>query len=224
MHDISRARGLAFTLMAVAMALGPALAASAHEARTVGPLDLEVGFGAEPAYAGQPNSVSLSISNHGTPVMNLKDSIKVEVSYGDQISEALTLEHTFGFEDGKLEFGEPGTYEAFFVPSQPGPYTFHLMGSYAGTKVHEAFTSSPTGIDEVQDPSSITFPPVVAPTNEELATRIEQESARTQDAVRATTAAADDAASSARTLGYVGIVLGALGIIVGATALLTRKR
>lgn len=225
MHTRKRVRALALIGLTAMLILIPALAASAHEARTIGPLDVEVGFGTEPADTGQPNSVFLSISKNGKPVNDLGNSVKVEITFGDQTSDPMPLEPGFGYEDGKLEFGEPGTYDAYFTPSEPGKYTFHFTGTYQGTKIDESFTSSPGGFDEVVDP--VTFPAVTAPTNEELAARIDQETARTDEAVAAATSAADSAesaASSAKTLAIVGVVLGAIGIIAAIGALATRKR
>jgi hypothetical protein len=71
----------------------------------------------------------------------------------------------------------------------------------------------------VQDLAGAAFPAVATPSSEELAQRIESESTRTDDVTRAAEAAADDA-SSARTIGVVGIVVGAVGIVVGIGALM----
>ena len=85
----------------------------------------------------------------------------------------------------------------------------------------------PKTFDEAQDIAAATFPAVQYPTNTDLASRIEQESERTSTELAAVTSdveAANDAASSAKTVGMIGIVLGALGLIVGVAALATRKR
>jgi hypothetical protein len=197
-------------------------AASAHADRDVGPISLAIGFGTEPAYVGQPNSVQVLLNDAGRPVVDLGDSLKVEVSFGDQ-QVRLPLEPNF--EIG--ESGTPGDYRAWFIPSQAGKYMFHLTGSVHATKVDLSVASGPTTFDEVQDPANATFPAVNAPTNEELASRIDQESSRTSDVVAAAQAAASDAkdaADSARTVGLIGVVLGAIGVIAGIGGIVAARR
>jgi hypothetical protein len=196
--------------------------ASAHADRDVGPISLAIGFGTEPGYVGQPNSVQVLLGDGGHPVLDLGDSLKVEVSFGDQ-QVRLPLEPDF--EIG--ESGTPGDYRAWFIPSQAGKYTFHFTGSVHGTKIDLSVTSSPTTFDEIQDPANATFPAVNAPTNEELASRIDQESSRTSDVVAAAQAAASDArnaADSARTVGLIGVVLGAIGVIAGIGGIVAARR
>ena len=68
--------------------------AAAHEELHVGDFDLVVGFGEEPAYAGQPNSVLLLLSRGGQPVTDLTDTLSVTVGFGDQ-SKDLSVEPFF---------------------------------------------------------------------------------------------------------------------------------
>jgi hypothetical protein len=213
-----RATTLAGSLAAASL-LSFASAASAHEEFPEGHFDLAIGFVNEPAYAGQPNGVQLFLNEDGHPVtIDLGHELQVTVTFGDQTSNPMTFEPAF--EAG--EFGTPGDYRAFFVPSQPGGYTFHLTGTFHGQKFDETAKSGPKTFDDVQDLNAASFPPVNAPSNEELATRIDQEAARTADAVTAAetsaTSAGDDA-SSAKTFGIIGIVVGALGLAVGISAL-----
>ena len=92
----------------------------------VGHIEMAVGFGTEPdAYAGLPNSVLLLLAHDGEPVIDLGDSLTVTIEFGDQTSDPLTFEPAF--EVG--EFGTPGDYRAYFVPSQAGDYTFHITGA-----------------------------------------------------------------------------------------------
>lgn len=222
MQTRSRIRAVIIMAATGALALVPALSASAHAERSAGPFDYEIGFGTEPAYAGQPNSVQLILNEHGKPVTDMTDQLKVAVSFGGD-SENLAFEPNFEVGGD----GTPGDYRAWFVPSQPGKYTFHLTGTLQGTKFDETVTSGPSTFDTVTDLSTIEFPAVNAPTNEELATRIQQDSGRTQAALSAARAAASDAsdaASSAKTLAILGVVLGAIGVIAAVGALATRRR
>ncbi len=210
------------------LTLLPAAPALAHGEATHGDLSLTIGFVNEPAFAGMPNAGQLTVEHAGEPVTDLRPGdVQVEVTFGDETSEPMDLEPAFAFEGGQLVFGEPGEYHAEFVPSQPGKYTFHFTGTIDGEEVDEEMTSGPDTFSTVEDVAAASFPPVDAPTNEELATRIEAEANRTADAVAAAEAAAmsaDDAASSARTVGVVGVVLGAIGVIAAIAALASARR
>ena len=118
---------LGTAVLGVTMTVAPALA---HEDRKVDGIELAVGFGTEPAYVGQPNSAQVILAHDGRPVTDLGDTLKVEVSFGDQTTE-LPLEPFF--EEG--EFGILGDYRAWFVPSEPGAYTFRFFGTADGTKI-----------------------------------------------------------------------------------------
>ena len=212
------------SLTAAAFVLLLAGPASGHEGETIGHLELAVGFAQEPAYAGQPNGVQLILHEGGQPVTDLKDELQVVVSVGDQTSEPFTFEPAF--EVG--EFGTPGDYRANFVPSQPGSYTFTISGTFHDHRFNDdEFTSGPKTFSDVQDINAASFPQVTSPSNEELATRIEQESARTAAAVRAAqmaaTSAGDDA-SGARTIGVIGVVAGGVGIVAGIAGLAAARK
>ncbi len=209
--------GAAFLSAAAVLALFPS-SATAHAERRVGPFELEIGFLDEPAYIGVPNAVFLDLSKGGEPVTALGDDVSLSLGFGDQTSDPLVFD--------PLE--EPGQYQAPFVPSQAGAYTFALSGTLDGVKFDLSVTSGPKTFDEVQHLAGTTFPRVRYPTNAELATRVQQESDRTSSAVTAATTAATkakEAAGRAKTVGIVGIVVGAIGLIVGAVALsAARKR
>lgn len=220
-----RARSTAVAVLTIAvLVLIPGIA-SAHAERSVGPFDLEIGFLGEPAYVGIPNAVFLDLSKGGKPVTDLGDALTVTVGFGDQTSDPFLFE--------PLE--EPGQYQAPFVPSQAGAYTFTLSGTLEGVRFDLSLTSGPKTFDEVQDLAGATFPAVEAPTNADLASRIQQESDRTAEALTAATAAgtdaqtaansAKDSADSAKTVAIIGIVVGVIGLIVAVVALsAARKR
>jgi hypothetical protein len=196
---------------------GPAFA---HELRTVGAYSFVVGWGDEPAYAGLKNSVQLLLSTKsGKPVTNLGDSLKVEVIFGQQ-QLPLPIEPAFDPEEG---FGMLGDYRAWVIPTAPGTYTFHFTGSIGKQKVDERFTSAPTTFDDVADPAEVEFPTKV-PTGTELAARLDREIPRLNDTIAAASSDARDEASTAKTLGIVGIVVGGLGLIVAIVALVGWQR
>ena len=212
--------GLVLTMLVLLE--GPA---AAHEGRHVGGLDVVAGFGEEPAYAGQPNSVQLLLSAGGNPVTDLGDTLSVSVGFGDR-SKDLSVEPFF--EVG--EFGTPGDYRAWFIPTRAGQYSFHLTGTIRGTKIDETFTSGPKTFSDVDNPTDAEFP-VQDPTNGELGDRIDREIPRLQASItdvqtsvgRSVGFAVDDA-SGARTLALVGIALGALGLIAAIAAIALVRR
>ncbi len=65
------------------MVAAPALA---HETATAGDLALELGWGTEPAYAGQLNTVQLIVTHKadGDPINDPGAKLTAAVSYGDQ--------------------------------------------------------------------------------------------------------------------------------------------
>ena len=193
----------------LAVVLVPLLAvpALAHEEHKVANYSVEVGFGTEPAYAGVTNSVQLIISNNGKPVTDVK-GLKVAVSTGDADPKQLPLV-PFWSDD----FGDPGDYRAFFIPTAPGAYTFKVTGTLGGKKVDQSYTSGKDGFDEVTDPAEVQYP-AAEPTGSQLTTRLDRETARINAALAADKAAANDEAASARRTATIGLVVGALGLLV----------
>jgi hypothetical protein len=219
---MSRAiRFVCVAAFAALVVLVPATAALAHVDVDQGPIHFAVGFGLEPAYAGQPNSAQVLISNKSNdqPIADVPSgALTVEVGFGTQTTK-VPVEPDF--EVG--EFGSPGDYRAWFIPSQPGTYSFHVTGTVHGQKVDFTVKSGPKTFSEVIDPNSATFPAVNAPTAQDLATRIDAESSRAADVQAAATSAANDA-SSAKSLAFVGIILGAIGVIAGIAGLAAARR
>jgi hypothetical protein len=217
MRHVLRVLGIAGALTALMMLVG-APAAFGHAQRQVGPIHLEIGFGTEPAYVGQPNSGQIILTEHGAPVVDLGDTLKVQVAFGGQ-QETLPLEPNFEVGGD----GEPGDYRAWFIPSQPGPYTFQLSGSVHGMKIHLAITSGATTFEEVQSPSEAMFPAVDAPSTQQLSERIQQDSARLTEAT-ATVATAKNAADDAKTIAVIGVIVGCIGIAVAIVAVVSSRR
>jgi hypothetical protein len=205
---------VAFMLLGAAPAL-------AHEGRKLGDLEMVVGWGTEPAYAGGTNSVQILLVHDGKPVVDLGDTLDVEVTFGDQ-TQSFPLEPFF--EVG--EFGTPGDYRAWLIPTASGQYSFHFTGTIDGEDVDETFTSGPATFDDVDNPQSVEFP-VQQPSTGELAERIDRVEPRLassiEDVQTNVQASADDA-SSAKTIGLIGLVVGAIGLIVAIVALVASRR
>jgi hypothetical protein len=213
------ALAFAASVLAVLSAPSPALA---HEERDVGKYAFAVGFGNEPAYAGQTNSVQLLLSDpSGKPVTELRPGLKVSVSFGGQ-SQTFPIEPNF--EVG--EFGTPGDYRAWFIPTRAGQYSFHFTGKLNGQPVDETFTSGPKTFDDVQDPMAVEFP-VKDPTVGQVAEKLDREVPRLDSSIagaKTAAASASDDASSAATFAVVALVVGAVGLAVGVVALVRGRR
>jgi hypothetical protein len=217
--SIAAAVGLAGLLVTFTGA-GPA---SAHEERTIGRYHVEVGFGDEPAYTGDKNSVQLVLHDaNDKPVVDLGDTLKVDVSQAGSADDAqkLSLSMEPNFEVGGD--GTPGDYRAWFIPTAPGDYTFHFTGSIKGQKVDQKFTSSPTTFDAVQDPTQVEFP-AKDPTTGQLADRVDRETQRLNAALADARKQAKDEAGTARLIAIAGVVVGVIGVAAAGYAL-GRKR
>ncbi len=201
---------VAFGLL-LPLGLVAAAPAAAHEVRDVGAYRFVVGWGTEPAYVGQENSVQLILSRRATgkPVTDLGNSLKVMVMFGSQMMD-FALEPTFDPDTG---LGTPGDYRAWLFPTAPGNYTFHFIGTIGAQHIDQQFTSGPTTFNTVQDPTASEFP-VQTPTMTELSQRV---------SVSLPRLASSSAASRAQLFGIVGLAMGAAGLAVALVALLHKR-
>src|SRR5215207_6778564 len=181
----------------LALMVGATAGALAHVEIDVGDGQyvMEVGFRDEPAYLGQSNALALTVEQYATggtkPVNDLAATLSAEISKDGQ---AMNL--------SLVPVGD-GEYEAAFVPTATGDYTFRITGTIGEATVDESVTSGPTTFNSVEPMSAIEFPQPLP------------------DPLQLQTAVADanTAATTARTLGGAGIVIGVIGIILGALAL-----
>ena len=204
--------------LAVLLALTAALVvfapqAGAHETAGVEGYDFDVGWGQEPAFAGDLNSVQLTITTKpgGEPVKGVDEGLRVTVIYGkNELDLPLTP-----------AYGANGEYRAWFVPTAPGDYTFRFTGTIGDQEIDESFTSSPTTFDTVQDPVKLQFP-VQTGTVGQLARRLDAELAPKPAVGDAAVETSGDGSGSLL-LGVAGVVLGGLGLAVAAVALLRTR-
>jgi hypothetical protein len=212
---------LGVAVLLAALAVTPA---SAHAEKKAGRYTFGVGFGDEPAYAGQPNSLQVIISRDGQPATDLAgqlDGLMAHVYYGRKADPKLEnammpLEPHFGD-----DWGTPGDYRSFFVPTQAGAYTFHLKGKLGTQKVDLVVPSGPETFGDVNDPATSAFPAVRDTTTAQLAQRLDRETTRLSGTVAAATAAqraAEETADQARLLALGGLLVGIVGLVVGALA------
>lgn len=197
--------------LAAFLILSFAVPASAHVEKDVGAYHFVVGWGTEPTFAGQLNSVQLVLTygSSGKPVMNLSSDFHVTVIYGSR-SMAVALEPTFDPDTG---IGTPGDYRGWMIPTAPGDYTFHFTGKIGAQSIDQSFTSGPTTFGTVEDPASVEFP-VRAPSNADLSQRLDAQVSRL---------ATSSALSTTRDLAVAAIVIGGLALVAAAVAIVRRR-
>lgn len=149
---------------------------------------MEVGFRDEPALQGQPNAVFIAVEKYGTggtdPVDGLAGTLQAEVSR-DGVSKTIPF----------VPMGD-GKYEAPFVPTATGDYTFRIFGDIEGNAVDESVTSGPQTFNSVDPLTAHEFPPAAAGSEAQTALT-----------------AAQDAANQARTFAIVSLVVGVVALI-----------
>jgi hypothetical protein len=192
-------------VLAVGMVLMGAVAAGAHERRQVGSYVMRVGWAEEPTFAGIKNAVQLFLSDSsGRPVTEIPEALKVVVIFGSQKTDPLPLVAAFG-----RHSGQPGDFRAAVIPTRPGNYTFHFVGTLKGRAIDQSFTSSETTFDPVQEATAIEFP-AKDPSAGELAQKLDRLDARLEEGAAAT--------NRAETVGGVGVIAGIAGIVIGLGA------
>jgi len=141
---------LSIFVFALSVLLTLALPTLAHEGREVGEALIVFGWRVEPAYTTLLNGPELFINHHDTeePIEGLEETLQLEISFGDQ-TKVLRL---------RAVFGEPGSYTADLIPTQPGDYSFRLTGTIGETEVDETFTSADGEFSPVEPVSDILFP------------------------------------------------------------------
>jgi hypothetical protein len=186
--------------------------AGAHERRQVGSYVMRVGWADEPTFASVKNGVQLLLSRtSGAPFTDLPEDLKVVVIFGTQKSAPLPFVAAFG-----KKFGQPGDFRAAIIPTRPGNYTFHFVGTLPGQRVDQMFTSSDTTFDPVQEAGSIEFPSK-DPSPGEIAAKLDRLDARIESIQRAaqTGIAAGDRGELA---GGLGLLAGIASVVIGLGA------
>ena len=173
--------------------------AAAHERRTVGPYEFEVGWLNEPAFAGLMNGLDLSVTDTRSDkgVEGLEKTLTVDLQTGGLAPLALTL---------TARFGTPGAYDGTFMPTVAGTYTFHIKGKIDTQNVDEKFESGPGRFDDVDSATALQYP-VKVPTGDELSRRLDDLQA---------------GLDQARLLSAAALVIGIVAL--GAAFALSRRR
>jgi hypothetical protein len=156
---------VAATLVVVTSFIAFAGTAAAHERRTIGPYEVEVGWLSEPAFAGLMNGLDLNVTDtrSNKAVEGLEQTLTVDLQTGGLAPLPLTL---------TARFGTPGAYDGSFMPTMAGTYTFHVKGKINTLDVDEKFESGPGRFDDVGSTSAIQYP-VKVPAANELGKRLD---------------------------------------------------
>jgi hypothetical protein len=204
------ARAGAAALAAGALSLGAVHPALAHDVHPFGPYTVALGWLHEPAYVGFDNAVQVLVKQGGTALTDITDKdLTVEVSVSGQKMDAMPLVPTADPDTG---LGTPGEYELHFIPTAPGPYTFHLKGKIKDTAVDETVSSSDKTFNLVQDAGAVEFPSKV-PSTSALSTKLDRVAARVDKLENRA-----DAMPTALVALAAAIVLGGAGIGLGLSA------
>lgn len=123
---------------------------SAHEGREVGDYVIELGWRVEPAYTTLFNGPEFTVVTHGDEkgVEGLEDTLSIEVAYGGR-TKALRL---------RALSGTSGHYIADLIPTQPGDYSFRIIGTIGDLEVDELFDAANGEFSSVEPISDIQFP------------------------------------------------------------------
>jgi hypothetical protein len=218
---MSRRFSVAAMLLAMWIVAVAALPASGHLHEKVGDIEFTVGWVSEPAFAGEPNTIQVFITEapsaegeeEGPPVDSRQVKLTVEVIFGDKDATvkmpAVPLE--------PFAFGSPGEFRVeTFVPSRAGTWTFHFTGTIKGKAFDKFYTSGSKGAIEgteysdVKEVAAVSFPEKDQ-TNADLARALDQ----TRKTAATGAQAAKDDAKNAKLFGIIGIAFGAVGIAFG---------
>jgi len=138
--------------------------AYAHERRTVGSYQLDVGWENEPAYVGQLNSLHLEVvdTRNKQPVNGLEKTLSADVAAGGLAP----------FKLGISPGGGEGVYNGPMIPTVTGTYTFHITGKIGTETIDEKFTSGPNTFVDVDNTAPLQYPTKI-PVADELGKKLD---------------------------------------------------
>ena len=131
--------------------------ALAHETAAAGALALEVGWGTEPAYVGQLNTVQLIVTHEadGDPINDPGARLTAMVTYGDQEQEfALTPT----YDAGRPAPGRRASTRRSSSRPRPATTRSTSPARWRASRWISKVTSSPKTFSPVEDASAVQFP------------------------------------------------------------------
>jgi hypothetical protein len=186
------------------LAIAAVVPISAHERRAAGAVQVILGWGDEPAFAGSRNSVSVALADGTGPAKDAA-ALSVEIVFGDQ---RLTL---------PLEPvpGRPGEYRAWLVPTRSGTYTFRITGKIRAQAIDITSTCSDKTFHCVEDPAAIQFP-AKDPSTGQLADRLERALPRADRA--------SAVAERAQAIAMMALAVAVMGVIIAFVSMRRKPR
>jgi hypothetical protein len=207
---------LAFLVLLAAFNFAPAFA---HTTLKHGDVQVEVGWGNEPALLDQLNTITIEVTkiSDGKPIANALAQADISVAKGAIVKPLAFLPQE-----------EPGIYAAAILPTQTGELSVVIKGTIGG----QAFDDT-AKIEDVEDTKLIEFPQntgdgVSPDVIKQLQTVISDLTEQVDEANIAAKEAKNAAASStelktavdsAYLFGMIGIGVGVAGIAIGVAAL-----
>ena len=202
--DRAGRRGWRAALAAALLALVLAAPAAAHVVRTVGPYDVEIGWGNEPPVAGFENYAEVTVTKAaGDPILDLGPDAAVQFSFGDA-RKVVPL----------LPTERPGEFRATLIPTRPGTYELQVDAIVDDRVISTGATCGDGTFECVIPASEVQFP-VADPTAGEIAGRIDSALPRAEQAT--------DDADGAKRLAIAAIAI-ALVALAAAIAIAIRAR
>lgn len=172
-------------------------------------VDLRVKL-ADPANPGD------SASPNAKPVLNLGETLKVEISAGEKKKE-------FALEPA---YNDPGAYKAPFYPTVATTYIYRVFGTIEDNPVDLSFSCNPAGHPaSTEDKTVVEMGGGIKQTLKVGSFGCPRAPADVQfPEVVGTTADLDQVSSSALHKGWSGIVIGAIALVLSLAAILRRGR
>jgi hypothetical protein len=212
---------LAFLVLLAAFNFAPALA---HTTIKHGDVQVEVGWGNEPALVNQLNTITIEVTkiSDGKPIANALAQADISVAKGAVVKPLDFLPQE-----------ESGIYAATILPTQTGQLSVIIKGTIGG----QAFDDT-AKIEDVEDTKLVEFPQTngdgVSPdlikqiqtVISDLTEQVDEANIAAKEAKSAAQSSTElkTAVDSAYLFGMIGIGVGIAGIAIGVAALSRKEK
>jgi hypothetical protein len=212
---------LAFLVLLAAFNFAPALA---HTTIKHGDVQVEVGWGNEPALVNQLNTITIEVTkiSDGKPIANALAQADISVAKGAVVKPLDFLPQE-----------ESGIYAATISPTQTGQLSVTIKGTIGG----QAFDET-AKIEDVEDTKLVEFPQTIGDgvspdlikqiqtVISDLTEQVDEANIVAKEAKSAAQSSTElkTAVDSAYLFGMIGIGVGVAGIAIGVAALSRREK
>ena len=190
--------------------------AFAHTTVSVGPYDIEAGWGLEPPVVGVWNTFVFHVTEPGeregvkTGVINAFRDIHVTAMFGG-------VTKTLEINSDPL----PGYYFANVIPTRTGTFSVLLEGEISGTEVNVEIP-----IEDVESTTLLDFPPSGSASDQDIEALKAAITSLQADVDRLSSGqlAVNPSGGAAYDVAVMGVSLGAIAVVLGVLALIRRPR